>query len=104
MAYYEGFGLPPLEAMRCGTPVIFGNNSSMPEVIEKGGLPADPSDVQQIAACMAQLYSDKELRDRLGQQALERSWYFSWLKTAFQTLNVYEEVIKSQPTIPSDFA
>lgn len=95
VAFYEGFGLPPLEAMRCGTPVLYGNNSAMPEVIADGGLPADPSNVPQIAEQMVRLYTDHKLRAELGQRALERSWYFSWLKTAFQTLNLYEDVIIS---------
>ena len=95
VAFYEGFGLPPLEAMRCGTPVLYGNNSAMPEVIADGGLPADPSNVPQIAEQMVRLYTDHKLRAELGQRALERSWYFSWLKTAFQTLILYEDVIIS---------
>ncbi|MCF8236757.1 MAG: glycosyltransferase [Saprospiraceae bacterium] len=95
VAYYEGFGLPPLEAMRCQTPVIYGQNSAMPEIIAQGGLPADPSQPEDIARCMARVVDDASLRQELGQKALERSWYFSWLKTAFQTLNIYQQIIES---------
>ncbi len=102
VAYYEGFGLPPLEAMRCGTPVIYGQNSAMPEVIAQGGLPADPSNPDDIARCMARFVDEPNLRQEFGQKALERSWYFSWLKTAFQTLNVYQQIIESNPTHNGD--
>ncbi|MCB0693005.1 MAG: glycosyltransferase [Saprospiraceae bacterium] len=100
VAHYEGFGLPPLEAMRCGTPVIYGDKSAMPEVVAGGGLGADPRDILSIADGMARLYREPGLRKELGQAALQRSWHFSWLKAAFQTLTVYENVIanaKGQP-------
>jgi glycosyltransferase involved in cell wall biosynthesis len=98
--HYEGFGLPPLEAMRCGLPVIYGNNSAMPEVVGKAGVPVDSHDVEAIAAAMALLADDEDLRQKLADTAYVRARHFSWLKTAFQTLNVYEEVIEQHATPP----
>jgi glycosyltransferase involved in cell wall biosynthesis len=100
VAHYEGFGLPPLEAMRCGTPVIYGDNSAFPEVIGEAGLPADASDVSAIADRMRQLATDPELRAELSGLAYQRTRRFSWLKTAFQTLGVYEEIISGTPWPP----
>lgn len=91
--HYEGFGLPPLEAMCCRTPVLYGNNSALPEIAGEAGLPVDQNDKLDIANQMARLLIDKNLRDELASKAFIRSRHFSWLKTAFQTLNVYEKTI-----------
>lgn len=93
ISFYEGFGLPPLEAMACGTTVIYGNNSSMPEVIAKAGLPADPHDVDYIKAQMKALLQDDSMRTILNENALKRAQQFSWMETASQTLRVYEQMI-----------
>ena len=93
VSYYEGFGLPALEAMRCGTPVIYGNNSSMPEIVGEGGLPADPDSIVEIKNCMLKICQDQELRNNLSILALKQSLSFSWRKAAIETLDVYEEII-----------
>lgn len=93
MSYYEGFGLPPLEAMSCGTPVVYSNRSSLPEIIGEAGLQADPDDVDGIMRCFEKLYLNPELRNELGRKALRRSLDFSWRKTATETLNVYEKIL-----------
>lgn len=93
IAHYEGFGLPPLEAMQCGTPVLYGDNSAMPEVVGRGGLPACSTDVGDIAVKMETILHDKELRRELAEEALNRARQFSWLKTAFETLQLYEKTI-----------
>lgn len=100
VAHYEGFGLPPLEAMRCGTPVIYGDNSAFPEVIGDAGLPADADSVASIAAQMRLLAEDPARREALSRLAFQRTRRFSWLRTAFETLRVYEEVITGQ-SIPA---
>jgi glycosyltransferase involved in cell wall biosynthesis len=89
----EGFGLPILEAMACGTPVIFGNNSSMKEYFSGFGLAADPDDIQEIANHMYLLLSNPEAQKHYSSLALQRSFDFSWRKTAMQTLQAYEKFI-----------
>lgn len=98
VAHYEGFGLPPLEAMKCGTPVIYGDNSAMREVIAEAGLPAPADDVAAIAEQMRRLLSDTPLRQDYAQRALRRAHRYSWLTTAFHTLLTYERIIKSTAT------
>lgn len=93
ISYYEGFGLPPLEAMSCKTPVIYGDNSSMKEFFEGFGLPANPDDVISIKEQMKFLLTNKEERIELEERSLERSFDFSWRKTAIETIAVYEDVI-----------
>ncbi len=93
VSFYEGFGLPPLEAMACGTTVIYGNNSSMPEVIGDAGLPANPYDAENIKAQMKRLLQDKKMRASLNEKALKRALRFSRLNVALDTLQVYENII-----------
>lgn len=99
ISFYEGFGLPPLEAMSCGTPVIYGDNSSMPEVIGPGGLAADPTNVKNIQQQMHKLLYEDGVRENLSKHARKRSFQFSWLKMAWETLQVYEEVAFSEDKV-----
>jgi glycosyltransferase involved in cell wall biosynthesis len=91
-SYFEGFGLPPLEAMQCGAPVITGDRTSLPEVVGDAALTVDPFDERAIAAALARLVEDAELRASLRVKGLERARTFNWHKTARQTLEVYERV------------
>lgn len=100
VAHWEGFGLPLLEAMRCGTPVIYGNNSSMPEVVGKGGIPVDSNNVDAIAAAMEQMLTQEDTRKELSEQARKQALRFSWIKTAFETLCVYEQIIEHENRHP----
>lgn len=93
ISFYEGFGLPPLEAMSCRTPVIYGNNSSMKEVIGDAGLPADASDVISIKSQMHRIFFDVELRNELAVRSHHRSFEFSARKSVYDTLNVYQNII-----------
>ena len=79
---YEGFGLPPLEAMACGTPVITSDTTSLPEVVGKAALLVDPTDAEAIAAAMRRLMDDVALGHNLLQLGLERAKEFSWQQTA----------------------
>lgn len=89
---YEGFGLPPLEAMACGTPVITSDTSSMPEIVADAGILIDPRNVNEMADAMYQVASDEDLRSCLSKAGPVRSKYFTWEKTAQKTLAVYNEV------------
>ena len=91
-SYFEGFGLPPLEAMKCGAPVIVGNATSLPEVVGEAALKVDPFDVSAIAAAMDQLINNSELRAELRVKGLARAKMFDWNDTAQRTLAVYEQV------------
>ncbi len=89
---YEGFGLPPLEAMASGTPVLTSNVSSLPEVVDDAALLIDPYDPQSIADGMAQLLSDEEARTRLIARGRERAAQFSWEASVRRVLAIYREV------------
>lgn len=92
VSIYEGFGLPPLEAMACGTTVLYGDNSSMPEVIGNAGIATKPNDVNDIKLKMKKMLSE-EVRIDLNLKAIQKAHQFSWLKTAWETLNLYEQCI-----------
>lgn len=93
-SYFEGFGLPPLEAMKCGAPVVVGNATSLPEVVGDAGLKVDPFDVSAIAAGIGELIYNPELREELKVKGLERAKMFDWRNTARQTLKIYEQVAR----------
>jgi glycosyltransferase involved in cell wall biosynthesis len=86
---FEGFGLPILEAMACGTPVIASTRASIPELVGDAGLLVDPEDVQALAAAMARVLLDRALADELARRSLVRSRQYSWEETARRTLAVY---------------
>jgi glycosyltransferase involved in cell wall biosynthesis len=89
---YEGFGLPVLEAMACGTPVITSNTSSLPEIAGDAALLIDPYNIDAITAAMRRILEDSTLAQDLREKGLARARQFSWEKTAHQTLVVYEKV------------
>ncbi len=91
---FEGFGLPVLEAMACGTPVITSNSSSLPEVAGDAAILVDPYDELALAKAILRLTSDARLRERLSLQGLRQVQNFSWQKTAALTHHVYEEVVR----------
>jgi glycosyltransferase involved in cell wall biosynthesis len=102
---YEGFGLPPLEAMAHGTPVVTSNTSSLPEVVDQAAVLVNPENVFEIMRALNRVLLDQALREKLKQRGYEQAKKFSWEASARQILAVYEQVAgqerprreKSQP-------
>jgi glycosyltransferase involved in cell wall biosynthesis len=94
-SYFEGFGLPVLEAMACGAPVVAGNRTSLPEVVADAGLLVDPFDKSELARAIGRIIDDASLRRKLRARGLERAREFSWRETARLTLEVYERAARS---------
>ncbi|MBN1886773.1 MAG: glycosyltransferase family 4 protein [Thermoflexales bacterium] len=94
---YEGFGLPPLEAMACGTPVVCSNAASLPEVVGDAAVTVDPYDVEGLAEAMRRVLNDVSLREDLRARGLERARQFTWEKAARETVEVYRKVLACKP-------
>lgn len=92
-SFYEGFGLPPLEAMACGCPVLVSQAASLPEVCGDAALYCDPHDPEDIAEKIRLLMSDEALRAELRQKGLERAMQFTWDKCAKETMAVIREAL-----------
>lgn len=88
---YEGFGLTPLEAMSCGTPVICSNRTSLPEVVGDAAMSFDPDDVREMVQDMQSVLTNNELHADLRARSLKRAAQFNWRKTAIETIDVYQE-------------
>ena len=89
-SYFEGFGLPLVEAMQCGVPVVAGNRTSIPEVVDGAALLVDPFDKSELAAAIARVIDKPDYRAQLSVKGLERAKAFNWTTTARLTLQVYE--------------
>ena len=94
-SWYEGFGLPPLEAMSYGVPVICSDTSSLPEVVGDAALQVNPADQAEISSALEKLLTNKALRAKLIEAGRDQAMKFSWEKTARQTLEVLESVGKN---------
>lgn len=90
---YEGFGLPVIEAMACGAPVITSNTSSLPEVAGNAALKIDPHSTREIAQAIATVLTNNSLREELRRQGCDQAQNFSWEKTARETYHIYKETI-----------
>ena len=94
-SFYEGFGLPPLEAMQCGVPTITSNTSSLPEVVGDAGIMVAPTDGDALCDSLWRLYSSAELRANLSAKARDRAKQFTWHKTGRGTIAAYEVALSS---------
>ena len=91
-SYFEGFGIPTLEAMRCGTPTITSDRTCFPEIVGDAGLLVDPFDEHAIVQGIRRIISDDKLHHELSERGLHRASLYDWRKTAQKTLEVYEAV------------
>jgi len=94
VSFYDGFGLPILEAMACGKPVIASGNTSMREIVDSSGILVNPYSLEEIIYAIENLLSDEELRNLLSRKALLRAREFSWEKAARETLLLYEDLLR----------
>ena len=92
---YEGFGLPVLEAMACGTPVVCSCSSSLPEVAGEAAVSFDPLDTQALAKCLSRVLTDHTLRQSLGEAGIQQAGRFSWDATAASTMKIYRRAIST---------
>jgi len=90
---YEGFGLPVLEAMACGVPVVSSSTSSLPEVVGDAGMLVEPRDADAVSVSLRQLLEDRALAENLSRRGVQRAAGFSWEKTAAETVGVYRRVL-----------
>lgn len=90
---YEGFGLPPLEAMACGCPVLGSKTGSQPEVLNDAALLVDPYSVEEISAGMIKILEDASFANLLRERGLKRAGEFTWRKCAEETIKIYEKII-----------
>jgi len=97
---YEGFGLPPMEAMACGAPVLTSNGTSLAEVCDGGAYLVNPRDEHELAAALTELLADEEMRRDLGRRGRRRARQFSWTKAARKTAAVYRGVLNGSPVVP----
>jgi glycosyltransferase involved in cell wall biosynthesis len=93
---YEGFGLPPLEAMACGTPVLSSNRSSMAEICGQAAVLINPECAEEIADSIHDLLTDEPRRMMYRERGLERAKYFSWKNAAGQTIEIYQQTLQGQ--------
>ncbi len=99
---YEGFGLPPLEAMACGTPVVSSDVSSLPEVVGEAGLMVEATDTEALAEVMKRVLEDNVLREEMIAKGLEQARQFTWEKAALKLLGLYEALHKPISNTPKE--
>lgn len=95
-SFFEGFGIPPLEAMACGTPVITSNTSSLPEVVGDAALLVNPHDTDALAAAIARLLTDEQLREELRQKGYQQAARYTWANSARKMLAVYDKLYQGE--------
>jgi glycosyltransferase involved in cell wall biosynthesis len=89
---YEGFGMPVVEAMACGCPIITSNIASLPEITGTAGIMVNPNDYNELADAISMVIQDSQLKQKMRQQGLEQAKFFSWERCAQQTMSIYKQV------------
>lgn len=97
ISLFEGFGLPPLEAMACGVPVVTSDTTSLPEVVGDAGIAVPPTDTAKVAEAIGRVLADPSLAASMGQRGMARARTFSWDATARETLEIYGRVAAGRP-------
>lgn len=90
---YEGFGFPPLEAMKCGTPVIVSNRSSLPEIVGSQGLMVNPNDIRELSTMILNVISEPNFKKNISEYYLKRSGLFTWERCIEETMKSYERAL-----------
>lgn len=101
-SFYEGFGVPPIEAMACGAPVITSNTSSLPEVVGDAALLIDPYNSGELAGAILRVLENEQLRDELRQKGYARAQHFTWPKSASKMLSVYQQLYDGAINFPDE--
>jgi glycosyltransferase involved in cell wall biosynthesis len=95
-SFFEGFGIPPLEAMACGAPVITSNTSSLPEVVGDAALQVDPHDMDALSNAIQRLLDDEGLREDLRQKGYEQIKHYTWAASARKMLTIYQKLYNGE--------
>ena len=93
MSLYEGFGLPALEAMQCGVPVVTSNTTSLPEVVGDAGIMISPTSIDDLCEVMNQIYDDEEMRQSYAATSLKRAATFSWQRCAEEYAAIFKKLL-----------
>ena len=103
-SFFEGFGVPPLEAMACGAPTITSNTSSLPEVVGDAALTVDPYNTAELAAALLRVLSDEKLREELREKGYKQAQLYTWPKSAQKMLAAYETLYNGATTFTDEAA
>src|SRR5205807_224829 len=101
-SFFEGFGIPPLEAMACGAPVITSNTSSLPVVVGDAALLVDPHDIDAIAQAITEIMENEPLREDLRQKGYAQAQRYTWSQAASKMLSVYQQLYQGVTTFADD--
>ncbi len=103
-SFFEGFGIPPIEAMACGAPVITSNTSSLPEVVGDAALLVDPHNIDELATAIMHLLKDEQLREELRQKGYQRVQHYTWEASAQKLLAIYQHLYQGQTDFSEEVA